>query len=196
MKVYPPYGRSIAALIARGVKPACVGVLLSERWPYYQNVARVCIKPDEWAPGRWEFGFLRNMHVVAILGEEAEGWQFGGLLVDLMRASPALLWICDITGRWIYKDDDWGTVHEYATHTLADGKHATWQGPKYHETHGAKESYRQGVQRAIALEVAVMKRAEEKVGDAVQAYSDIRARKTYVERLFAEPYAQLASRAA
>lgn len=209
MKVYPPYGRSIAAMIARGVKPACVGVLLSERWSYYQNVARVCIKPDDWAPRRWEFGYLRNMHVVAIWGEEVAPWQFGWLLIDLMLAEPALLWMVDASGQYIYKEDEASVVYEYATLTLAqpaDSESPTaadkretllqWRGPRAAENRAALDSYRRGLARAAVLDQKVAGRMEAKDGDLLRWYDDGVKRRAFVEGLFSDPYAVMGERAA
>lgn len=104
MTVYPAYARQIAMLAARGIRPVAVGVLLSSRWWYFDHVAKVCIKPDEWALRRWEFGYLRGQHVVAVHGDDCDERQLGELLAELMWAGPRLLWACDLAGNWILRD--------------------------------------------------------------------------------------------
>lgn len=106
MREYPAYGRTIAAHIVRGQKPICVAVLLSSRWSYFNHVPKVCIRPDEWAPGRYEFGYLRGLHLVVVPGDECSNEQLGELVVDLMTAGPRLLWSFDAAGRKLH-DDEW-----------------------------------------------------------------------------------------
>jgi hypothetical protein len=103
VRVYPAYGRDIGRLAARGIRPVAVGVLMSSRWWYMEHVARVCLKPDEWALRRWEFGYLHRQHVVAVQGDDCDARVLGELLVDLMWAGPRELWVCDLTGAWIIK---------------------------------------------------------------------------------------------
>lgn len=115
MRVYPAYARTIAAHVVRGNKPICVAVLLSSRWNYFDHVPKVCIKPDEWAIGRYEFKFLAGIHVVAVPGENCSNEQLGELLLELMRVGPRLLWVYDLEGKGIYTEDwppDWEWVHD------------------------------------------------------------------------------------
>lgn len=102
MREYPAYGRTIAACIVRGQKPICVGVLLSSRWRYFDHVAKVCIKPEDWALGRYEFGYLRGLHVVAVAGDDCQDAQLGELLFDLMRVGPRLVWVYAASGQKLY----------------------------------------------------------------------------------------------
>jgi hypothetical protein len=106
MREYPAYGRTIAAHIVRGMKPICVGVLLSSTWWYFDQAPKVCIRPDEWRRGRYEFGFLRGMHVVAVSGLDCTARMLGELLLELMRPGPSLLWIWNADGSKIY-DEEW-----------------------------------------------------------------------------------------
>lgn len=102
MREYPAYGRTIAAHIARGQKPMAVAVLLGAIWRYFDHVPKVCIKPDEWALGRYELGFLRGLHVVVIAGDECTGARLAELLVDVMRVGPVLVWVYDLEGKAVY----------------------------------------------------------------------------------------------
>lgn len=104
MRVYPAYGREIGRLAARGIRPVAVGVLMSSRWWYMEHVARVCLKPDEWALRRWEFGYLHRQHVVAVQGDDCDPRVLGELLIDLMWAGPRQLWVCDLAGEWLVRD--------------------------------------------------------------------------------------------
>lgn len=106
LREYPAYGRTIAAHAGRGVKPICVGVLLSSDWAYFDHVPKVCIRPDEWRAGRYEFGFLGGMHVVAVPGTDCTDRQLAELLIDLMLAGPALLWAWNPDGSKLCDDDD------------------------------------------------------------------------------------------
>jgi hypothetical protein len=102
MREYPAYARTIAAHIARGQKPIAIAVLLSARWGYFDHVPKVCLRPDEWALGRYEFSYLRGLHAVAVPGEDCTELQLAELLVDLMRAGPALLWAFNFEGGTLY----------------------------------------------------------------------------------------------
>lgn len=115
MREYPAYGRAIASHIVRGQKPIAVAVLLSSYWGYFNHVAKVCIKPGEWAIGRYELGFLRGLHAVAVPGDGWTDLQLAELLVELMRAGPALLWVFGADGTRIYDGDD---CHEVALYAL------------------------------------------------------------------------------
>lgn len=199
MRTFPPYARTIARYAARGVRPVAVGVMLSERWFYFENVARVCIKPADWKPGRWEFDYLRNQHVVAIWGDGAETWQVGELLVELMAVGPRLLWLCDTAGRWIYKGDEPSVLYEYATHTIrGEVPYAQWPGPRMADHRPALEAYRAGQRRAIDEEGRISGRAAERSGDEglVKVYNAMQAELARVERLFSDPLAEPDERAA
>lgn len=103
VKVLPAYARQIRLQLIRGNHPAAIGVLFSSRWWHFDHVPKICLRPDEWALGRFEFGYLKGEHVVAIWGEEIEEIQFGELLIELMLAGPRRLWICGLDGRWIQR---------------------------------------------------------------------------------------------
>lgn len=120
MREYPAYGRRIASHIVRGQKPIAVAVLLSRFWSYFDHVPKVCIKPDEWRLGRYEFGFLRGMHVVVIPGEEASSLQLAELLVDVMRAGPALLWAFEVDGRALYDGEQPDDIAHWAMKMVSD----------------------------------------------------------------------------
>lgn len=105
MREYPAYGRTIAAHIVRGQKPICIAVLLSARWRYFDHVPKVCIKPEEWRAGRYELGYLRRLHVVAVPGDDCEERQFAELLVDLMTIGPRWLWAYGPDGSELYAGD-------------------------------------------------------------------------------------------
>lgn len=122
MRNYPAYGRPLASHVMRGMRPRTVLVLLSARWDYYDHQVKVCVKPDEWKLGRFEFAYLRGLHVVAVQGEEASYLQLAELLVDLMRAGPRLLWVWSATGEKIYDGDDAHEVALYARQCAAEDK--------------------------------------------------------------------------
>jgi hypothetical protein len=111
MRVYPAYGRTIASHVVRGARPMAIAVLLSSRWDYFNHVPKVCIKPDEWKLGRFELGFLHNMHVVVVPGDEAKDLALAELLVDAMRVGPRLLWVFNADGTKLYDGD---TPHDVA----------------------------------------------------------------------------------
>lgn len=115
IREFPAYGRTIASHIVRGQRPIVVAVLLSTYWHYFNHVPKVCIKPDEWALRRYEFGFLRGLHVVVVPGDGATELQFAELLIDLMRAGPSLLWAFDVEGRSLYDGDFASDVGGWAT---------------------------------------------------------------------------------
>lgn len=123
MRVYPAYGRTIARHLVRGNHPAGIGVLLSSRWWYYEQAPKVCISPDEWALGRFEFGYLKNEHVVAVWGDEVESMQFGELLIELMLAGPRLIWVCGCDGKLVLKDSTPESLLLYADTDLTKGRH-------------------------------------------------------------------------
>jgi hypothetical protein len=114
MREYPAYGRTIASHIVRGQKPVALAVLLSSRWDYYNHVPKVCIKPEEWRIGRFEFGFLRGLHAVAIVGDESSNLQLAELVLELMRVGPALLWIYDAVGGKVYDGEFASDVSRWA----------------------------------------------------------------------------------
>lgn len=103
---YPAYARTIAAHLVRGQKPVAVGVLLSTRWHYFDHVPKVCIRPEEWKPWHYEFGYLRDLHVVAVTGDDCTELQLAELLLELMRAGPRLLWVWHADGSKVYDPDD------------------------------------------------------------------------------------------
>lgn len=102
IREYPAYGRTIAQQLVRGLRPICIGVLLSARWWYFDQAPKVCVKPEDWASGKYEFGYLRGRHVVAVWGDGASERQFGELLLELMRAGPSELWAFDASGQKLF----------------------------------------------------------------------------------------------
>ena len=122
MRVYPAYARTIARHLVRGQRPVAIGVLLSSRWWYFDQAAKICVSPDEWWPGRFEFGYLKNEHVVAIMGEEAPPKKFGELLIELMLAGPRLLWARDLHD-WLLKDSTPDALQLYADDLTAREYH-------------------------------------------------------------------------
>jgi hypothetical protein len=105
MRDYPAYARTLAAHIRRGQKPIAVGVMLSSSWAYFDHVPKICIRPDEWRLGKYEFSYLAGTHVVAVPGLDCESPQLGELLLELMRVGPSLLWVFNIHGSKVYDDD-------------------------------------------------------------------------------------------
>lgn len=186
MKIYPAYGRTIARLVNRGLRPVALGVLFSKWWSYFDEVPRVCLRPDEWEAGKWEFGYLRNQHVVAIWGEDVTPLQFAELVLDLMRAGPRLLWTCDHSGQWQCKEDDPFTVGSWL---LAFSRHyqltETINAPA---VHAARGYFDHAAGRAADQDLKVMERITAKGGDLISWYNaqqDLRAR---AERMFSQPY--------
>lgn len=105
MREYPAYARAIASLMMRGLKPMAVAVMLSDRfWNYYNHVPKVCIRSEEWEIGRWEFGYLRGRHVVALFGDCTER-QFGELLIEIQRIGPSNIWAYDLPGNKLFGED-------------------------------------------------------------------------------------------
>lgn len=114
MRAYPAYGQTIARHVTRGTKPMAIGVLLSARWDYFDHVAKVCIKPHEWKLGRFEFGFLHNLHAVVVPGDESTELQLAELLIEVMRAGPRLLWAFNADGSKLYDGEHAHDVAEWA----------------------------------------------------------------------------------
>lgn len=106
IREYPAYARTIAAHLVRGQKPICIAVLLSTRWRYFDNVPKICIKPDDWEPNRYEFSYLRGLHVVVVPGDDCTDEQLGELLLELMKAGPAVLWGYQVDGTKLYDGED------------------------------------------------------------------------------------------
>jgi hypothetical protein len=176
MTVYPAYARQIAMLAARGIRPVAVGVLLSSRWWYFDHVAKVCIKPDEWALRRWEFGYLRGMHVVAVQGDDCDERQLGELLADLMWAGPRVLWVCDLWGHWIARDIE--------PHLLGR-QVAEWVDPKLGAfVKAAASRYAQAQLAALELENKELSRAIALGRDAVPALKQRQQALAMVDSLF------------
>jgi hypothetical protein len=119
MRVYPAYGRTIASHVVRGARPMAIGVLLSARWEYFNHVPKVCIKPDEWKLGRFELGFLHNLHAVVVPGDEAKELQLAELLVEAMRVGPRLLWVFNADGTKLVDGDSAHDVALYARELAA-----------------------------------------------------------------------------
>jgi hypothetical protein len=188
---YPAYGRTIAAHLARGLKPICIGVLLSSRWGYFNHVPKVCIKPDEWAFGRLEFGFLHGMHVVAVPGDDCEPRQLAELILDLMRAGPRLLWAYNADGSKLY-DGDWPSDLWNWVFELSGRKYA------YAELKAAARVMEDAQARALAAWMREYQAIDERAGveKAVQFHIDTEAIKDRVRLLFSKPNGPDEARAA
>ncbi len=189
MRTYPPYARTISRHLMRGNHPVCIGVLLGARWWFFDRVAKVCIRPDEWALGRWEFGYLKGQHVVAVWGEEVEPAQFGELLIELMLAGPRLLWAISVEGTWLYKDSfEWGLV-DYADMDLTKRAH-------HDLALRAGHCYAAAQMRELELVGREAERAAER-GRAEVAFLRQRAEaERMAELLFTDPLAMADERAA
>lgn len=99
MRDYPAYARIVAQMRARAVRPICVAVLLSTRWDCYAHVPKICIRPRDWARRRYTFEMLRELHVVAVAGEDCDNRHLAELLLELMHARPAALWVYTSEGQ-------------------------------------------------------------------------------------------------
>lgn len=105
LRDFPAYARTVAQMRARGHRPICVAVLLATRWDCYEHVPKICIRPRDWARRRYNFDMVRELHAVAVAGEDCEPAQFGELVLELMLAAPSKLWAYDVTGRELAADD-------------------------------------------------------------------------------------------
>jgi len=182
LRVYPAYGRSIAALRARGTRASVIGVLLSSRWRYFDVAPKVCIRPDEWLIGRWEFGFVRGGVCVAIWGDEVEPVQFGELLAELMLFGPRLLWACDSTGKWLYQGDSPIELAAYAQR-LTGAQHRG-------RIVAGRETYEHALGRELEIERTELARAIE-AGRARIGYLERRRHaEDLARRIFSEPIAE------
>lgn len=180
-KDYPVYGRTIATHIVRGEKPMAVGVLLSARWwSSFDHVARVCIKPEDWAPGRYEFGYLQGLHVVAVAGDCDEK-PFGELVLDLMLARPSLLWAFDITGRELVGESapDPRGLAQWAAEMAGLTPAVALRDPRVRL---AEAFYWDGIVKAGAREVEEMNKIEQRK-DLEAAVRWVAARHGYVDRV-------------
>lgn len=161
MREYPAYGRTIAAHLARGEKPLAVGVVLSNRWwSLLDHVPKVCIRTDDWEPGRYEFGYLHDMHVVAYFGD-CEEQQFGELLIEIMLVAPSLLWAFEISGAPLSADVPGSelTMAEWAGSLT---KRAYHRDPQLKT---ARSRYAQGLQNAARRELEEFERIRGRSGD-------------------------------
>ena len=188
MRIYPAYAQTLARHLMRGNRPACIGVLLSSRWAYFDRAPRICVKPDEWALGRFEFGYLRNEHAVAIWGDETTEPQFGELLIDLMAAGPRLVWAVACTGEWIYKDSFDVGLARYAEE-LAGRRHAQTIQLALH-------AYGAGQARDLEAVVAAAEKATEHGRTRVAWLDQRNAGLQMAELLFANPHAEIDERTA
>lgn len=168
MRDYPAYGRTIAAHIVRGQKPICVGVLLSTRWRYFDHVPKVCIKPEEWERGRFEFGYLRGLHVVAVPGDDCAPAQLGELVVDLMATGPETLWCFDCDGRELYAGEDTSALALWA-YDLAE-KRVGWSLVK-----GAQRRMDEAIAAAAATYVREAEAIKARAGDEAAVEFHLRA---------------------
>lgn len=175
MRAYPAYGSAFARQIARGNHPLAIGVLFSDYWRDFRDVPRVCIKPGEWALGRWEFGFMRGQHVVAIFGTGAGARAFNELVCELMLAAPRLVWIANEGGGFAEKTGDSFLHAEYARAAGVDAALVA----------RAARVYEKAQLRELEREQAYLAR-----GRILQRHLDI------VERMFGDPLYAAADRAA
>ena len=189
MRTYPAYARTIARHLVRGNHPACIGVLLGARWWFFDRAAKVCIRPDEWALGRWEFGYLKGQHVVAVWGEEVEPTQFGELLIELMAAGPRLIWVVAADGTWIYKDSFAWTLIDYADRDLTKGAH-------HDLALRAGQCYEAAQMRELDLIAREAERATQRGRDAVAFVRQRNEAERMAELLFSDPLATADERAA
>ncbi len=177
MRTYPAYARTIAKHLVRGNHPVAIGVLLSSHWWYCESVAKVCIRPDEWELGRWEFGYLKNEHVVAVWGEDVEPQQFGELLIELMLAGPRLIWACGCDGAWVYNKPWPDGLLLYADTDLTKGRH---HAVALH----ARDVYDDAQLRELGLVLRESERAAQLDRDGVPFLRQRAAAQAMVERIF------------
>lgn len=179
MRVYPAYGRTIASHLVRGNHPVAIGVLLSSRWWYFDHVAKICVSPDEWALGRWEFGYLHNQHVVVVAGDGASDVQLGELLIELMLAGPRLVWVRDID-RWLYHGSSSYELSRYADDLT---------GRKHHGlTLLALDKYEDAQLRELGLLQREAARAAELKRTAVPFVAKREAARAEADRIFSSSH--------
>ena len=188
MRTYPAYGRTIARHLVRGNRPACIGVLLSAKWRYFDRAAKICISPDEWALGRYEFGFLKNEHVVAIYGDGISPTEFGELLIELMLAGPRLLWVVGADSVWLYK------------HTPSDALFTYAEDLTKRQHHGLALRARDSYEDAQLRELGLLQREAERASQLGRTEVSFIARRNkeleLAELLFSDPHATVDERAA
>jgi hypothetical protein len=193
LREYPAYARTIAAHIVRGQKPVCVGVLLSSRWRYFDHVAKVCIKPDEWGRGRYEFGYLRGIHAVAAPGDDCAPAQLGELLLDLMAAGPRYLWVFDPDGKKVYDGDFASDLSDWVF-DLVGGKSKM----RYAAVRAVVGQMTAAQARAAQAELRELEALTRRGGPeaAVAHYQREEALKQRVRELFASPFQDIGEPAA
>lgn len=147
------------------------------------------MKPEEWEFGRWEFGYLKGEHVVAVWGDDCSPAQFGELLIELMLAGPRLVWACTAGGEWLYAESFPGGLVDYADRDLTKGTH--------HATAlRAGECYEAAQFRELDHLGREAQRAQE-LGRPGVAFAARRSRELEMVRLlFSDPYATVDERAA
>jgi hypothetical protein len=184
MREYPAYARTISSFIVRGQKPVCVAVLFSERWGYFDHVPKVCIRPDEWARGRYEFRYLRDMHVVVVPGDGSADRKLAELLVDLMRAGPSLLWAYNPDGTKLYDGEFAAEIGAWVLQ-LSDREHLS-----YHEVKAAESVMEQAQRQQAALWTKEAERRQAGDIDAWVRWADLTqfGLKDQVRKLFSAPW--------
>lgn len=189
LREYPAYGRAIAQQIAQGHKPICVGVMLSSRWGYFNHAPKVCIKPDEWASGKFEFGFLRGRHLVALWGDDCSERQFGELLLELMLAGPAMLWAyaCDGTKLLDEDADSSQTVAFWVWQLFGRDR-----GVRDPSIHYARMHFSDSARAAARAELRELEavQARKEGEDLIRWYIEQFKRPDRVRELFSQPFLQ------
>lgn len=188
LREYPAYGRTIAQQIVLGRRPIAIGVLLSSRWGYFDHAPKVCIKPDEWASGRYEFGYLRGAHVVALWGDDCSERQFGELLLELMRAGPSDLWAYGVDGRKLHDNERDAQAIAFWVWELF-GREGSPRDPSIHLARLNFESSAAAMARAELRELEAVQ-ARKTGDDLVNWYVAQQSIADRVRALFSKPFVE------
>jgi hypothetical protein len=94
MKIFPAYAKTLARYIAQGRAPRLAAVVVCADWSAADDLPQVCINPRDWAPDAYEFGYLRGLDVVLILGRVGER-AAAQCICELLEAAPHDLVVCD-----------------------------------------------------------------------------------------------------
>jgi hypothetical protein len=94
MKIYPAYAKTLARYIVQGRAPRLAAVVVCADWTVADDLPQVCINPRDWAPDAYEFGYLRGLDVVLILGRVGAR-AAAQCICELLEAVPHDLVVCD-----------------------------------------------------------------------------------------------------
>lgn len=95
MKIFPAYAKTLRTYIAQGHAPRLVAVVLCADWSIADDLPKVCISPRDWEPDAYEFGYLRRLDVVLMLGNLVGERAAAQCMCEVLEAAPHDLVVTD-----------------------------------------------------------------------------------------------------